>query len=210
MDILYGIISAILFLVVIIAWKYVDKAKKNSLSMELYEHVRWCATKDNYHRQFSLKHYIFKTYSSIISNYQILEKHDIEMLEELLELYQENLVQRFFGENLSTNKDILSLQDDEYFFFTLFCYLNGHNCQTMLGNYTKYELIFRKEYGAYGGTLYDATYSITDFGLVYQKLYYAACKFCENNERTQKLVKYSITQSIADCIDKREIQISRL
>ena len=74
MEILCGIICAILFLAIICIGKYVGKSKRHALAMKLYDHVKWCVEKGTYYRDFQLKHYIFRTYSEIEAVYQILEK----------------------------------------------------------------------------------------------------------------------------------------
>ena len=167
-------------------------------------------TKTNYYREFPLKRYIFKTYKNIEPNYQILEQEDISIMEDILKLYQEELIENYFCESLSVDKNLLSVLHEEYFFYTLLCYLDRHNCSTTLCGHTKYSLISMENYGQYGGQLYDAKYSLTKFGMIYQKLFYASCIFCENNERTKRFLNRNISNGVKDCIDKNEMQISRV
>lgn len=205
-----GICCSLLFLAIIIIWECVNKSRKNELSMALYERVQWCATKNNNYRCFSLKENIYNELEKIESQYRLSESDPLCFVDELLLKYRENLIDSYFSDRLSKSKQILVLPCKEYFFFTLLCYLKKHECETSFCGHDMYDLIHRTNYGQWGGQLYSATYSITDYGLVYQKLYYTVARFCEENEYTKKLINCNLTQTIKKCIDTREIESSRL
>lgn len=59
------------------------------------------------------------------------------------------------------------MPDKTYFMYLLQGYCEEHQCDYKLLGYDMHkETISHKSYGSWGGPLYDATYSLTDFAIL--------------------------------------------
>lgn len=66
------------------------------------------------------------------------------------------------------------------------------------------------EYGSWGGKLFDATFLISDFSVVFHKLMYTSYLYCKSSKSINpKNELYQYPESIRKVLDSRELSISR-
>ena len=172
----------------------------------LKNHVAWCASKDLHIKaNLSLWDYIWNAQldGELPEQYRLVweERSDTNLI---LSSYQQELAENFFTGRMLTDKSYDRLRGQDFFMLTLRDYLLKHECDLYFGELDKYKLLSRKNYGMWGGQLYDAEYELTDFGRIYHKLLLIAT--------------YSTTQNPdgwlrkAECevLDTNRIQISRM
>lgn len=142
----------------------------------LKNHVTWCVSKDS-HIRANLSLWDYACNAQIEHNlpqqYRLTdnERSDANLI---LSAYQQELTEWYFAGLVKPKKEFSRLRGEDYFMLSLCDYLKEHECDLFLGDKKKYSLVSRKDYGMWGGPLYDAEYELTDFGRIYQKLCYIA------------------------------------
>ena len=103
------------------------------------------------------------------------------------------------------------ISGEEYFMFSISNYLEEHQCDYQFSSHDMHkETISFKSYGSWGGPLYDAEYALTDFAIVYHKLYYISLLYCQSNDVINpKKKEYSVCAAVKEILDKKTIQMSR-
>lgn len=110
-------------------------------------------------------------------------KTEIQHTEEILEVFKKHIYERYFGGYLSNTQKIRNLNEDWYFMYRLFAFLGEY------AEYDNYEL--RDKIYKYESTDDSyRTYSLTDFGRTFYKLYLISLLYVENNQYTRKLYEY--------------------
>ena len=69
-----------------------------------------------------------------------------------------------------------------------------------------------KSYGSWGGVLFDATYELTDFAVVYHKMYHIAQTYCltlRENPLDTNTVAFQGAEYTKKVLDTREMKVSR-
>ena len=133
------------------------------------------------------------------------------MVKDILSEFQKELIQDYFSNKLKIVKSKYDIPGEHYFMFALTSFLEDHQCDyDFQGNPMHKDTLSYKRYGDWGGPCYDATYSLTDFALVYHKLYYVAYLFCKSSEIfNPKGVAFRNSESIRSILDAKQIQMSR-
>lgn len=183
-------------------------------------HVYWIL--DNNSRcKIKLFEYVLKAQSDINlpQEYRLL-KDEIPFVEKILVEYQGHLNQRLVKGNYERNylydsvkrnpktlRWYSNMSDMDYFLVTLNAFLGEHECETSFGEYKLYTLKSRKDYGSWGGPIYDATYTLTEYGVTYQKMVHICRKYCFQNKYINKDEDYWDHDS--ETFDSKEIMISR-
>ncbi len=123
--------------------------------------------------------------------------------------------QKYLNALLLTDRLVLPkakppFSEKDFFMFNLASYLGEHESDSTFIGYEMHEkIISRKEYGSWGGPLYDATYSLTEFGVVFYKLYYISYCYCKNNKSINPDGSYYYGEkSIEDIIKSKRASIS--
>ena len=101
---------------------------------------------------------------------------------ELLNLHKADVIKSYFHGFLAKSKNICSLSSLEYYFYSLFEYLEKHSKSHSLLSDKIYK--FKDVEGSY------SYYDLTEFGRAFYKLYYLSTLFIEKNERVRKLFEY--------------------
>ena len=148
---------------------------------------------------------------NIPSEYKIGGTNEWDIVKNILTEFQKELIQDYFNSNLKIVKSKYVIPGEHYFMFALTSFLEDHQCDyDFQGNNMRKEQLSYKRYGDWGGPCYDATYSLTDFALVYHKLYYITYLFCKRSEIfNPKGVAFQNSESIKSILDTKQIQISR-
>lgn len=190
------------------------KLKEHSKERELYYLVAWCVTIDSCEHRCNLRltDYIHKAQiqEDIPQKYRITGD-EWDVVNEIVGQFQKVLVQNYFNGRLSAPKSKYVIPGEHYFMFKLALFLEKHQCdyEFLDHNMHKDTLDYRR-YGDWGGPLYDATYSLTEFAITYHKLYYIACEFC----RSSKIFNlngdsFQSNDSIKEILDSKQISVSR-
>lgn len=198
----------------------------------LLKHVSWCVTDNSniYRCNTSLLAWLCKVpyYSKkrhpdcffpnadklflIEEKYWLKGDEEQDIAKEILQAYQKELSQKYFSEQLIANRLIFKLSDEEYFLLTLKNFLEKYECETtFLGN-KMYNTKEYKSYGSWGAPLFDATYELTDYAVVYHKMYLIAQMYCltlQKNPLDTSTLSFQSSEYTKKVLDTREIKVSR-
>lgn len=122
--------------------------------------------------------------------------------------YQDFLSKRFFQDQLPFGYQYYNFTSNEYLLFSLYSFLRDHVCDSTFNGNDMYVEISRTNYGQWGGKLYESENTLTDYGVVYLKLYYLACYFCVNNKKVKKYIYPNDLSDIGQIIHNRSMSIS--
>lgn len=185
---------------------------------EFFHLVAWCVTTD-YKSTLSVRpgldlcHYIGNAQidQKLPSEYCIRGDTEWQVVKEILKEYQRDLTQSYFNGNLKVMKNKYSIPGEHYFMFSLCNFLREHQCDyEFLRHNMHQETLAYKKYGQWGVTSFDATYSLTEFAIVYHKMYYIVYNFCKASKIfNPKGEAYQYADDIKKILDTRKIEISQ-
>ena len=183
-------------------------SKKYFNNKHLYKKVSWCMTE---RKKGSCQ--IFTCLWS--QQYDLPDLYRLKKAEEhdaafILDAFQDALSESYFSGRLAKSSKALGLTEEEYFFLSMRNFLSEHECEISLNGVEKYSLLEKTNYGVWGSQLYDAKYQLTAFGVVYTKLLYCVCLYCEANIRISKLKIPKEAVRAKERIDSGVIEISVL
>lgn len=208
--ILYKNLTNVLLFVLIIC---IYNIYQYSLKKKLYELVAWCcATKHkqyNFHELFDLLNVIYnaQTKLEVDSKYRIDSEEERSVMCDIIESYQNELSLKYFEGRLRVDRQITNMSDSEYFMFSLCSFLQDNACEYDFNNNKMYNFISAKRYE--GGD-YEK-YSLTDYAVIYHKLYYITYLFCQKNKQINKNNQYyNSLDWLKKIIDTREKEMSRV
>lgn len=146
----------------------------------------------------------------IPQEYCISGDQEWSLVKGILEEYKKHLTLSYFQGQLGLIKSKYVINGEAYFMFTLQDFLREHQCDyNFLGHNMHKETLEYKRYGDWGGPCYDATYSLTDFAIVFHKMYYIAYLFCKNNKAINPSEDaFQNEKIISEIIDTKQIQLS--
>ena len=224
-----AIIIILILIVVFLSHKLYEHYKER----DLFNKVAWCVTEDSnmYRCNLRLIDWLRSVpfYSTkkkppdcflpnsdklfpIHEKYFIQGDEEYNIAKEILKQYQRDLIQKYLSGKLSTDPSIRKLTEAEYFLFTLQEFLEKHECETTFNGNEMYKIKDYKSHGNWGGPLFDATYELTDYAVVYHKIYYITEMYCltlrENSLDTNSL-SFIKTEETKKVIDTREMKVSR-
>lgn len=148
---------------------------------------------------------------SIPQKYCIVEA-DIKYVKEILEEYRKDLVHCYFSGKPISVRSKYYISGADYFVFTLHNFLEKHECDyEFIGHDMHDETLEYRRFGYWGGPCCDATYALTDFGIVYHKMYYITYLYCKNSKITNPTgLSFQSEKFIKEILDTRQIKVSRL
>lgn len=201
----------LLFILIIVIAISIYFFHQKALQNKLFKLVSWCVINNQTYSE-----YIWHV--NYISNCQVSSKINLEycinesdyrIADIILKQYQSDLSNSFYRKQLKIDKRIASFTNEDYFWFTLCAFLIRNECESFFGQDCMYRLIEKKEYGSWGGQLYDAVYELTDFGRVFHKLMYIAQAHCEKNSKINIDNCYAAS-GYQKILDSNQIKISRV
>ena len=202
-----------LIIILICAFK---KIKEYSDLRSLHNLVAWIVTSnkmDVYSHSLPLWAYIKNAQIElgVPEDYRISGEEQWDVVNSILVQFQKELVQNYFNGSLGLVKSKYAITGESYFLLELTSFLEKHQCDySFLGHDMHKEAISYKKYGTWGAPLFDATYSLTDFAIVYHKTYYIAYLFCKNSMIfNPKGNLYRNDQDIKNILDTCQINLSR-
>lgn len=207
-------IICILVMVIIVALR---RIKELSSQLKMRDLVSWSVSKGDHIRcNLPLFSYIANAqiHLNIPQEYRISGDEEWGYAKDILLEYQKDLSQLYITGCISTKilEGKYAVMGEDYFMFSLQSFLADHLCDSKFLEYSmRDERLEYKEYGSWGRQLYDATYSLTDFSVVYNKMHYISYLFCKNNESINKNGEYFHNERfIKERLDTGKIQISQL
>lgn len=189
--------------------KYIEYSRQNKLK----ELISWCVTEDsNIHRcNLNLEDYIWNAQIKLNLPQQFLidvDTVDYEDIKIILKKFQQDTAKKYFNDSnsFSLPKSKYKLNSETYFYYLLHSYLDTCDSHSFIGYEILGAQLSRKEYDGDG---WDATYQLTDFGIVFYKLLYISYKFCKNNNILDSSCSYFFNEkALQDVIISKTIEIS--
>ena len=187
-NIIYGIISVSIFPLIIL-FRYI---KKWFLNYGLFKKVGWIIAL-NRKRDLPqrctgslLDEIIYKQQKlEMPREFWLLRDNETEAkcTEEILDVFKKDISELYFGGYLSNTQKIRNLQEDGYFMYRMFVFCDKYSGYD---NYKLRDKIYKYEScdGSY------STYSLTDYGVTFYKLYLISLLYVEDNPYTRKLYEY--------------------
>ena len=190
---------------------------------ELKSLVAWCATIDSkkYRCNLSLFDYVHNAqiYLKMPAEHRIHFDLERDYTNIILTRFVDNLVQDYFNDKIeynspafwksySTEYGDLSVQ---FFMFQLYRYLSNHECSSSFLGYDMHSKTIKFDSnGTWGGLLYDATYELSQFGMVFIKLQYTAYLVCKKSDLYSKnMLTWKNEDSFIEILSRKQIDISR-
>lgn len=177
------------------------------------ELVAWCVTKNNnvYRCNLRLRDYIHNAQNDLqIPKEYKIQGEEWDFVDQILKKYQEDLKEDYFcGRALMLKKSKYVIHGLDYFMFSVANYLDDHQCDYKFLSYDMHkETISYNHYGNWGGPLYDAEYLLTDFALIYHKLYYITLVYCQNCRAiNSKGTEYQECSNVKEILDRKTLQV---
>ena len=197
-------ISILVVTLVLLAYVCRELYAKKSL----FKKVGWCVAHSRSVTRPILLLWLNDTLAikNIKSDYMITKEDERLIAQEILRIYQEELKEKYF-------KGIAPYYGEatceEYFLSTFIEFLSRHECETDFNRNVMYKVKSYKNCGCYGVDLFEATYELTDYAVVYHKLYYNAQLCYENDPRLNKYNHCTESARIKKVIETREIEVSK-
>lgn len=208
------ILSMLFSVFVFVAIIAFEKWHKYSQEQQLRDLIAWSVSADNHSRcNLSLSEYIGNAQIklSLPQECRISGSVEMDYMKEILTEYQKDLSQSYFKGRLRLIKSKYVVRGETYFMFALYAFLSDHQCDyQFLGHDMHQETVSYKRYGDWGGPLFDATYSLTDFAVVYHKMHYITYMYCRGNDILRDFVPEWNEKNLKEILDTKQIQISRL
>lgn len=185
--------------------------KKRVLNYSLFEKVGWIIApyrERNLHDRNTtslLDELVYKQQDLELPREYRLElrdnKTEIENTQEILEVFKKYISEQYFGGYLSNTLKIRVLNDDWYFFYSLFEFIKKY------AEYDNYELRDKMyKYESTDGSYH--THSLTDYGRAFYKLYLISLLYVESNPYILKLYKYidpELKEHLKSHLDNNEV-----
>ena len=194
--------------------------KKYNRQNKLKEFVKWCIIED----KPKVNTYKTSLYNSIneiqnelniLSEYRLSTNNDWDTVKKILKEFQRIIILSYFSDTLPTPKikSNSEIENDTCFFYLLQRYLAEHRYESSFLGYKMQEVIKKTDKPDTITDLSESEYELTDFSLIFNKLYYITYLYCKNNpilnpkgkywndeaeiEKTIKLKKFSAAKVIS-------------
>lgn len=203
---------------------YLFQLRKNREVSNLHRLVAWVASKDNkiFRCNLSLLNYIHNIQNSLdikdsrrVSGDTERNYAQIILDDFVLYLSDAFLCKKLVCDNFEKLCKYEKIDgyfiEIHFFMFQFHKYLRSHECDSIFLGYDMYKsAISYNKKGMWGGELFDATYEISDFAVVFHKLCYITFMFCmKSSIFSYEVSKFISEDSFAEVIDNRQIQITR-
>lgn len=177
--------------------------------------VSWCVTEDSsiYRCSMHLYQYVFNAQSNlnIPQKYRLSYENDKDIVKEILGLFQAELSKLYFEGRTPYIKSLFDVPGEHYFMFALGYYLGEHHCDSCLcGHNMHNKTLSYKSYGTWGALRYNASYELSDFAIIYHKLYYIAYQFTVESKYYGKYCQSFVVEGLQRILDTNTIEISSM
>lgn len=202
-------VKVVLFIVVIFT---IDKTLEYYRKKKLFELVSWSVIGD-YNPYLSEHSYIDALIFEIITAQQDdsiehkyrIDREDFEIVKEIVEEYQSYIAKLYFRNKLYLFERKYHVTKKDYFMFMFYHFLSKYSTKSDFIGYNMHrELIESKWFE--DGESSSFTYSLSDFGILYYKLYYITYMYCKRSAA----FKYKVDdwcEHLKEILDERQIKI---
>lgn len=201
-----GVLVAIIFTI--------DRTVKYYKQKKLFDLVAWSVIGD-YNPMLGRYSYIndlvfsitrAQSGDSISAQYKIVEEKDFKLVSEIVEEYQDYITKLYFRKELNLFKSKYTVSKTDYFMAMFHDFLSENSDKSeFLGHDMYSERIYYKRNEGGG---YRAKYAMSDFGILFYKLYYTTYMYCKESPVFQNRVKGWEEKNIKDVLDTKQIDIS--
>lgn len=183
-----------------------DRYKRN----DIFKKVKWCISYDSFNNTEADRkmytHILRLQHQLSIGERYRITNDESDIIIEILHSFQQDLIQRYFNDSLTSCKYI----EEVFFTISLMEFLEKHQCkQTFNGNEMHTPKNYQ-EYGTWGATSFSATYVLTDYAIIFYKLLYITQLYCNkllNITDTNKL-GFITAETTKVAIDTRHIDVN--
>ena len=210
-------LAMLLSIFVFVAIVAFSKWRELSQERRLRELVSWSAIGDycpslgrtSYIRDLIIAVLNAQCHEAIDKTHRITEESEKQYVNEIVEAYQKDIMRSYFKGQLKFIRSKYVVHGEDYFMLMLYAFLSDHQCDyDFLGHDMHQERLSYKRYGDWGGPLYDATYSLTEFAIVFHKMHYITYMYCRGNEALKEFVPEWNEENLKKVLDTNQIQIS--
>lgn len=155
-------------LIILCLYKYYKRSK-------LFDIIKYCAGSD--------PGFLLSRIRSSSNNIEIdclINSSDISYAEDILSSYQRDISRLYWKDDLTSSFRFITMQDTDYFFFSLFCYLQKHKSDYFIGDNKMQTYLSKEDNGI-------CIHQLTDYGVVFYKIMYISKFYCLNNKRLKNL-----------------------
>lgn len=212
------VLAMLLTLFILVSITALGKWREYTQAQKLRDLVSWSAIGD-YSPALGRHSYVRELLATILNaqfndaidkKYRITEESEKQYVIEIIEDYQRDIMRSYFKGNLKMIKSKYVIHGKDYFMLMLYIFLSDHQCDyDFLGHDMHKERISYKSYGSSFSAGFDATYALTDFAVVFHKVYYIAYIYCRRNETLRKFVPEWNEKNLKEILDTNQIQLSR-
>lgn len=185
-------------------------------------------------RTYSKEHSIFKLVSQIMDyqnhntipqyNAILRAQHDLRIpkeyhvsiedhliLNDIISEFKKSLSEAYFMGQVGYIRSRYVIEEDAYFMYKLCGFLADHRCDREVGNHNMRKAVLSyKSHGKWGSDLYDASYKLSEFGIIYHKVYYISYLYCKNSKIfNPKGNSFPYDNSIKEVIDQGVLSVSQ-
>lgn len=202
----YDIILLLVSVSAISGYFLISKVTKLSAEQRLLDHIIWV-------RSHNLYSYIldFQRELSIPQQYCLQGGQEELLAKKILLAFQNFIESAYFKKELLPIRSKYVVYGEQFFARMLWVYLQKHSCDGKISGCDMHEKqLSQHRYGESISSGFDATYSLTQFGIVYHKLYYISFRFLGNSPIFNKngtLFQEPDSAFIKDAIDSAKISI---
>lgn len=195
--------DVLLYVLVVLGGFFIYFLYKHILFTRLYNRVRWILTgnssKLDVERLYNrLKRHCKENEFPI--KYFFANDEEKKIIYRLLEIYQQELMQNMICGHLLSTLQLMSLNYEEYFWLSFYNFLIKYESDShFLVKYNLPDFVIYKS-----GDAHTKTYSLTDFGIVYNKALYIVHFLCQKNKKVSKLVTHDADKH-KETLDSNEI-----
>lgn len=143
------------------------------------------------------------------------KKHRITEIEkkyviEVIEAYQRDIARSYFKGHLKLITSKYVVRAEDYFMLALYGFLSEHQCDyEFLGHNMRKDRISYKQYGESFSSGWDATYTLTDFAVVFHKMHYITYMYCKRNDILRNFIPEWNEKNLKEILDTKQIQLTR-
>lgn len=202
-------------ILVVVIFFTIDRTIKYYKQKELFNLVAWSVIGD-YDPVLSRYSYIndlifsirrAQSGDSIPAQYKIVEDEDFKLVREIVEEYQDYITKLYFRDKLNLFKSKYVVSETDYFMTMFHDFLSENSAKSEFLGHDMYSE--RIDFKSYEGAGYSAKYAMSDFGILFYKLYYITYMYCKESLVLQNRVAGWAEKNIKDVLDTKEIDILR-
>lgn len=200
----YALSTVVLFTIIaVLKWHEYAKAKK------LRDLVGWILTGADGAP-------LFYTITEVQSKLKIPKDHllaesDKDLTDAILNEFKKDLVLCYFQGNLSLIRSKHHISNSAYFIFTFYNFLRKHqNDYRFLGYDMHAKMVAQKPLDSSIIAGYETVYALTDFAIVFYKLFYTTYVFCKDSKISNPDGdRFNNDQYIKKILDTKQLTVSR-